>query len=353
MKYKKTLLLTLGLFVMSMVAEAQADRVTLLQNARNLLIRTTDNRSYYYLITSEQSQTMLRGNGEVVVGKDRFSVSDISTIRIKALSRFSLDEDSTDISAAYSVDHGLLAFRRSFHLGQWNSLVVPFSLTGQQVREAFGDDAHLAYAKAVTEGDQAILEFETIPLDTDDTVVEAGSFYLLWPTREPDLAEDKQTSVAFGGNKVMGPLYVIPNVSMVSGQKSPANYILRSDDDQLRLRFRGTYKSLTNGNEVFPTSRRLFALDDRGKYCEVVDSLPMKAFRSWMEEARNNTQKELAFYVDGVSDDLMPSGLFAPLVNGIGHQPAEEIYTLQGRKVDRSMLKPGIYVINRKKMVIK
>lgn len=353
MKYKKTLLLTLGLCAASIMAEAQTDRVTLLQNARNLVVRTTDNRSYYYLITSEQSRKMFRGDGELVVGKDKFSVSDISTIRLRALPRFSLNEDSTDISDAYAVDHGLLAFRRSFHLGQWNSLVVPFSLTGQQVREAFGDDARLAYAKAVSEGTWAALEFETIPLDTDDTVVEAGSYYLLWPTREPDIAEGEQTSVVYGSSRMPGPLYVIPNVSMASGQSAPANKLLRSADDQLRLRLRGTYTYLTGRYKVFSANRRQFALDERGKFSEVVDSLPMKAFRSWVEETRNENQKDVAFYVDGISDDLTPTGIFAPLVNGIGQQPADEVYTLQGHKVDRSMLKPGIYVINRKKIVVK
>lgn len=353
MKYKNTLLLTLGLFAASIVAEAQTDRVTLLQNAKNLVIRTTDDRSYYYLVTSEQSQTMLRGGGELVIGKDRFSASDISSIRLKTLPRFSLNEDSTDISGAYAVDHGLLAFRRSFHLGQWNSLVVPFDLTGHQVREAFGDDARLAYAKAVSEGAWVAVEFETIALDTDDTVVEAGSYYLLWPTREPDIAADGQTGVNYGSGKVAGPLYVIPNVTMASGQTAPAYKLLRSEEDQIRLRLRGTYTYLTDRNKVFSAKHRLFVLDDNGQFTEVVDSLPLKAFRSWVEETRNENQKEVAFYVDGVSEDLTPTGVFAPLVKGVGQQPADEIYTLQGHKVDRSMLKPGIYVINRKKMVIK
>lgn len=359
MKYNKTILLILTLSLASHLAAEpsvspdESDRVTMLQSAKNLVINTTDNHSYYYLVTSEQSRTMFRSNGQVVIGSDKFSVSDISSIRLQNLPRFSLNEDSTEINTDYAVNHGLLAFRRSFHLGQWNSLVVPFNLTGAQVREAFGEDAILARARAITGDAKAVLEFETIGLDTDDIVIEAGSHYLLRPTREPDIADGEQTSVAYGAIKVPGPLYVIPNVSLSTGQTMPANKVYRSDDDQLRLRFKGTYKLLDGRSKVYSSNHRLFALDDRGLFCELADSVAMKAFRSWIEEARNNNQQEVAFYIDGVSEDLTPVGVFAPLVSGIRQQADDDAYTLQGHKVDRSMLKPGIYIINRKKVVIK
>ena len=85
----------------------------------------------------------------------------IKGIRLKEVPKVMLNEDST-VFTSRTVEHGLLAFRRSLAVGKWNSLIVPFDLTGKQVRDAFGDDCVVAKVKGVTNGEEVILEFDTV-----------------------------------------------------------------------------------------------------------------------------------------------------------------------------------------------
>ena len=289
-------------------AIAQNSRVTQLQNAKNLTITTTDNHTYYYLVTSARSHTMHRGGGKVIIQSDTFNVAKIRGMRFISLPRFSLNEDSTAISADYTIDHGLLALRRSMNLNTWNSLVLPFSLTGQQVRETFGDDVMLAQARGVSEGDVATIEFNTIPLNDDEVVLEAESYYLIRPTREPDLPRGEMTSVVYGSGRINGPVYLIPNVTLNSGLKMPASQAFRSDDANVRVRFYGSYVS-----HDFTPETVTYLMNDEGYYAPLNDTQTLKAFRSWMEVLRNNNALPFRFYIDGVADitqgidDLMAS----------------------------------------------
>ncbi len=328
---------------------AQSSRMQVLEKACNLTISTTDDRTYHYLVSAEQSYTMHRlGDGRVTIARDTFHTSDIRGMRFVALPKFSLDEDSTAIGTNYSVDHGLLAFRRSFNLGRWNTIVVPFALTGSQVRDAFGKNAMLALARTVTEGDVATLEFDAISLDTDDVVMEAGIHYLIRPTREPDLPKGKLTTAAYGSGKVEGPLYVIPNVTMVSDKSTPANMALRSTDDNVRLRFRGSYVNIEDN--AYTSSHQQFMLNDEGRFVTADNGVAFKAFRSWIEESRNNNELAFRFYINGVGEDITGTSSLRSILSDVA-QP-EAVYDLSGRRVSGS-LKSGVYVINGKKFVAK
>jgi len=321
----------------------------MLEKANNLTISTTDNRTYHYLVSSELSRAMhLLGDGRVAIVRDTFNTADIRGMRFKTLPKFSLDEDSTAIGADYAVDHGLLAFRRSFNLGRWNTLVVPFALTGSQVRDAFGQDALLAHARTITEGDVATLEFTSIALETDDVVIEAGVHYLIRPTREPDLPAGMSSSAVYGSSKIAGPLYVIPNVTMTNDKTAPANQALRSTDDNVRLRLRGTYVS--NEDNPYTSSHQLFALNDEGLFVIADDGVAVKAFRSWIEESRNTAELAFRFYVDGIGEDITGTSSLRTILNDVVQPDA--VYDLSGRRVSEP-LKTGIYVINGKKFVAK
>ena len=305
---------------------AQNSRALQLQNAKNLTI-VTNTDTYYYLVSSVQSQTMHRGDGKVVIQRDTFPVNKIRSMRFISLPRFSLSEDSTTIATNYSVNHGLLALRRSMNINTWNSLVLPFSLTGQQVRETFGDGCLLAQARGVTEGDVATVEFNTIPLTADETVIEEGGHYLIRPTREPDLLPGEMTSVEYGGKRIVGPVYLIPNVTLNIKQTFPNSQAFRSDQEQVRLRFYGTYVA----QNLIP-DRDTYLLNDEGCYALLNDQQTLKAFRSWIEITRNYNALPLRFYIDGVAD--ITQGIDDLMVSP--DDPSAPWYDLQGRKVSQS-----------------
>lgn len=342
----KRLLLSLFIIPLAWGQAGAQTRVTSLQNARNLVVTTNDNRASYYLVSTDQTYMVHRGQQQITIAGDTYNTADIRSMRFVSLPRFSLSEDSTAISTNYAVDHGLLAFRRSFNVGRWNTIVVPFSLTGTQLREAFGDDAMLAKMKAITEGDAATVEFETIDLGTSDVALEAGVHYLIRPTRQPDIDAGARTSMLYGGNYIYGPLYIIPNVTLATGLSAPSNQAVRSNNDNVRVRVRGTYVSMED--KTYTSSQTLFSLNDDGLFAEAADGVALKAFRSWIEQARNTNQLSYRFYIDGIDEDLTAAAIDEVLIDHDRQTTA--VYDLSGRKVSGE-LKAGIYVINGKKVI--
>lgn len=330
-------------------ANAQTNsRMTLLQNSRNAVITMNDGRQFFYIVNSERNYTMYRREGCVVMEGDTFPTADISSIRFKALNRFALDEDSTTQGNNYYINNGLLAFRRTFNTRQWNSLVVPFALTAEQVSDAFGEDAVVASIKGIVEGDVATIEFETIKAAKPrDIVIEADKYYIIRPTREPDVESGKTTTLTYGSDKVAGPLYVIPNVTVDRQSKALQYDVVRSEERNVAIRVRGTYTA----RDVSPSRNPLYTLNDEGRYYRLTESTPVKAFRSWIEEAVNKNNLEIRFYVDGVGEDLtMPSAIESITAERQGVDTA--VYDLSGRRVEGSP-KTGIYIVGGRKVVIK
>lgn len=328
-----------------LAASAQTDRAKLLQGGHNLVVTNAKKQSDYYLVTSERSQMLHRRDGKLVIGRDTFAARDIS-MRLKPVTRFAIDEDSTAFAAKYNMDHGLLAFRRTMNVGVWNTIVAPFSLTGSQIRDTFGDDAQLAAAKGVTDGTLATVEFGTVGLDTDDVVMEAGSYYLLKPTREADIPEGETTSVAYGADKVAGPLYLIPNVSVTKGKTAPDNKLLRSATDTVRVRLRGTYAS----RDLSPSTRDIYVLSDKGTFTPLLESTDVKGFRYWAENTSSGQNVKFSFAIDGIASDDEMVGLAE--IENTRQQEADRVYDLQGRRLNAQRQK-GLYIVNGKKTYIK
>ena len=209
MRMKKLLLL---LTLLPLMTQAQTSRITTLQSARNLAI-SDGQKTSNHLLKSGESVVLRFKDGQLIAGSDTLTPESVS-LRLKSLPRFAMDEDSTAFNNKYGVDFGLLALRRSLNVGQWNSIVIPVSLTGSQLRDAFGEEAQLAAFTRVTDGTIPTVELESIDLQTDEVVLTANQHYLLKPSREPDIAEGRQTTVAYGGAKVAGPVYAIAGVSL-------------------------------------------------------------------------------------------------------------------------------------------
>lgn len=324
-------------------------------NAKNLTITTKQNTTYYYLITTDHSPVLHFGDGNVVVQNDEFALENITKMRLRSLSRFILDEDSTTFDKRKSVDHGLLALRRSLTVGKWNSLVLPVNLTTEQVEYAFGEGTELATPRGIRENDVTVVEFETVELTPGEVVVKAGYHYLIRPTRAADLAADSWTSALVSGQRINGPIYYIPNVSTTTS-KAPRAQLLMSEDDVVNVYFRGSYVKLDGSS----TSNKLIAagtymLSDEGIMVKNQDATEVKAFSSWLEDISDEKQPQLHFYVDGVGEDISEIVDALPVV--AVQEKDDAVFDLGGRRVgsvrERASLKPGIYVIGGRKVVVK
>lgn len=336
---------------------ASADRYTSLATAKQLTVNTVQGTTYYYIVSNMSATVLELKNGQVQLGNDLFDPADVKSMRVKNITQFILDEDSVAFGANYTIDHGMLVLRRSLVLGQWNSLVLPLSLTAEQVREAFGDEAQLATVRGLRENDYSAIDIETIPLDAGGVVLNAHQHYLIMPTREPDVASNKRGTMLTG--RPLGPIYLIPKATMNAAKKQPDIKSFRSDDGETSLVLRGTYVvkdgSAVLNRKLYGGTNPVYLIDEEGRFAQYNDSVLVKAFSSWFADM-SATPQQLHFYIDGVASDAtqLTQTTISP------RRKDSAIYDLQGRLVvkdgeNEAMLglKPGIYVREGRKFIVK
>lgn len=349
-------------------AGAPIHRVTRQQtvlNAKNMVVRTRQ-ATYYYLVSYDACPCIELGDGTMSIGNDQFARADVKSIRFKALPHLLLDEDSVTYNRAETLDNGAVALRRTLNLGKWNSIVLPFNLTGNQLRYVFGDDAELASPRAIVDDSQVTLEFSTLDLNTDDVVLRANYHYLLRPTREADVAPGRSL-LNFVEEKVYGPVYLIPGVSKKVNQ-SPSLQSVKNEDGSRQVRFHGTYLkldgtllsgSIVKNKKVIPG---MYYLNDDALMEQAEDSVAMLGFRSWIQDI-SKEPVPMRFYIDGIGEDLTAATdaiHSIPAALGLSGKEADDnIYTLSGQNLGaatlqrKAQLAKGIYIINGKKVAIK
>lgn len=347
MKSKLTLL---TLLLVMLVMPATADRYRSLLGAKHLTLTTQKGTTYYYIVSDEAMPTLHRDGSYVVLERDTFLMSDIRSMRLQAIPRFVLDEDSTSFDKDYAVTNGLLAFHRTMTTGQWTAIMLPVGLTGEQVRDAFGQEALVAQVRGFKEGDHTTVEYETVGLDTRDVVIWPNVHYIVRPSREPDLAAG-ETGPKFGTAALKGPTYLIPEVTLKTGQSAKSK-VYTSDDNTQKISVRGTYTSKDGSaslNRKLPPG--VYVINGDGTATQSTDSVAAKAFSSWFVNLSTEPQ-QIHIYIDGITDD-------GSHIEGIAldaRRSPEGMYDLQGRRVKaeaNSSLKKGIYIINGRKQVVR
>ncbi len=335
-------------------------RQNVLTSAKNLTLTTTDGETYYYLISSEQNPRMYLGDS-IRIGKDCFHHSQIQSMRFRSLPRMVLSEDSTTFDKTLSWDHALLALNRDFIVGKWNSVIFPFDLTGDQLLDAFGEETVLAAVRGLREASETVVEFQTLDLHTSDVVLQANQHYLLRPSREADVESGHNLYNFFSG-PIAGPIYLIPNVSMKTGQ-NPRLQTIQNEDGTRKARFRGTYLKLDDSvvqGRIIRNKRiapGMYLLNEEGNMLQTEDSTVVGAFRSWVEDLTENGQP-LKFYIDGVNEYLtvVADGLEeieAPLSDVDNQERGRGVFDLSGRRMPEGRLPKGVYIINGRKVAIK
>lgn len=352
---------TLGAMSQETATAPLRARQNVLTSAKNLTLTTTDGTTYYYLVSSEQNPRMYLGDS-IRIGADTFHFSQIQSMRFRSLPRMILSEDSTTFDKTLTWDHALLALNRGLVVGKWNSVIFPFDLTGEQLLDAFGDEASLAGVRGLREANETIVEFQTMELHTSEVVLQANQHYLLRPSREADV-ESGRNLYNFTSGPIAGPIYLIPNVSMKASQ-NPRLQTIQNEDGTRKARFRGTYLKLDDSvvqGRIVRNKRiaaGMYLLDEEGNMRQTEDSTVVGAFRSWVEDLSSDDEQPIKFYIDGVNEYLtvVADGveeIAAPLPPFDSRTREEGIFDLSGRRMPQGRLPKGIYIINGRKVAIK
>lgn len=285
-------------------------------------------------------------------------------------SDFVLDEDSTTFDNLTAHPHQRLLMRRTLDLNKWNSIILPVSIGYEQFVNTFGTDTRLARLVGLDNNDPERVVFQRLTPQAGQLALQAGTHYLIFPTLGPTIAAD-QTYRRLDGTTVVGPLYVVENVSMPAGQFIVDSLYATSDFTQ-GLYMMGTYykrDGSTTQNAKIPAGSYAFA---RGDLYHIQTPQTLKAFRCWMEDM-NQTATVKPYRISVV--DEVPTGIGE--VKSTTYKVQSTIYDLQGRRIGEmksgkqnvkneddssfggtaeilpSSLPRGLYIVGGKKILIK
>lgn len=240
--------------------------------------------------------------------------------------------------------------RRYFNVGKWESLILPCTLTGDQVKQTFGGDQEVKLS-VYDRVEGTCVYFKTV--DTDKEGIVAGIPYIIKVGKEADIkTKNDEYTFPWGNNttvKVKGPIYqvkgVVPPTFMGEGvtkeEKISGGY---------KVQFHGFYYDpgaapanayVVNNGDMYHLSSDWNNFVGTSWYVTITDA--------------QGYAKALSFSFDGDSSTTA-------IENVAGQEDAAVqtdgfVYNLSGQRVgtrnDMSNLSSGIYVVAGKKFVVK
>lgn len=240
--------------------------------------------------------------------------------------------------------------RRYFNVGKWESLILPCTLTGDQVKQTFGGDQEVKLS-VYDRVEGTCVYFKTV--DTDKEGIVAGIPYIIKVGKKADI-ETKNDVYTFpwGNNttvKVKGPIYQVkgvvpptfPGEGVTTEEKTSGGY---------KVQFHGYYYDpgsapadayVVNNGDMYHLNSNWDGFVGTSWYVTITDA--------------QGHAKALSFSFDGDSSTTA-------IENVAGQEDAAVqtdgfVYNLSGQRVgtrnDMSNLSSGIYVVAGKKFVVK
>ena len=240
--------------------------------------------------------------------------------------------------------------RRYFHVGKWESLILPCTLTGDQVKQTFGGDKGVQLS-VFDRVEKNCVYFKTVNLDTDSIV--AGKPYIIKVGKNADI-ETKYDEYTFPwGNditvKVKGPIY------QVKGVVPPT---FSGSDVTTEEEISGGYKVQFHGFYYKPDFAPINAyVVNNGNMYHLSSDWNNFVGTSWyvtITDAQGNA-KALSFSFDGDSSTTAIENVTRQEDAAV--QTDGFVYNLSGQRVgtrnNMSNLSSGIYIVAGKKVVVK
>lgn len=240
--------------------------------------------------------------------------------------------------------------RRYFNVGKWESLILPCTLTGDQVKQTFGGDGEVKLS-AFDRVDGTCVKFKTVDLDNEGIV--AGTPYIIKVGKQADI-ESKNIEYTFPwGNdakvKVKGPIY------QVKGVVPPT---FAGDGVTTDVEISGGYKVQFHGFYYDPGAAPAGAyVVNNGNMYHLTSAWNSFVGTSWyvtITDADGNA-KALSFSFDGDSSTTAIENVTRQEDAAV--QTDGFVYNLSGQRVgtrnNMSNLSSGIYVVAGKKFVVK
>lgn len=239
--------------------------------------------------------------------------------------------------------------RRYFHEGQWESLILPCTLTGDQVKQTFGGEQGVKLS-AFKEVKGTCVYFKAVDLDKEGIV--AGQPYIIKVGKKADIeSKDIEYTFPWGNNtvKVKGPIYQVKGVvpPTFTGDGVTPDEITTGG---YKVQFQGYYYK----PEYAPANAYVV---NNGNMYHLSSNWNSFVGTSWyvtITDAQDNPAK-LSFSFDGDSSTTAIENVTRQEDAAV--QTDGFVYNLSGQRVctrnNMSNLSSGIYVVAGKKFVVK
>lgn len=256
------------------------------------------------------------GNG----GYNRFFLDEVMVNNVTEsgeTTTITLDEnsESNTIEAKTGAN---VTLKRTMVKGEWNTICLPFSVTEDKAKAAFGNDVKIVELDEYATVDHNVLSFKA------STGIVAATPYLIKPSAVADEYTFENVDIT---DKAVG-------YSMTKNADIAFKGIYNTVDitsDVVDAKFGDTYYAafLGDGNKIYKAGT--------GK---------TKGFRAYFAIPKSAAASALRVVIDGT----------ATSIKNIDSEVVESnapVYNLQGQRVDGNNLTPGIYVKAGKKFVVK
>ena len=281
---------------------------------------------------------------------------------------------------------GSANLQRKFTKGEWNTFSFPLPLTGEQVRNAFGDDCELLVLHSIgnLSSNDCIIDFQTVNLLTLEPVVTAGNLYMLKPMKEPIFGETPRGTMAYyydlgrmffstrGENEDPDYNYPIMDLNVWNGEQPVGSfndkndgcgyvtYIQTPNFSSFRVDSDGAKLTSVESPDGSYAPKGSYAMSG-GKMYELGRDTRIKGFRGWITLSHSifddaaSSAVGARIGIDGVVDGDDTNGIDQHTIMPVNPNAITAIYDLSGRKVGVSIdnLPKGIYIVNGKKLLVK
>lgn len=287
------------------------------------------------------------------------------------------------VNGSDKYENATLHLNKTLTKNKWNSLVLPVSLTKNQLQSTFGANTRLAMLKTLT---STSIEFESVKLDKKggtDVVFEACKPYIIFPEKDKEESNSASyTAILNVKNKkkkvnVPAGHYTIAKVTNVDlsrinkdnwtttlygGDNTIKAYgtFARTFGEYTEKDEDGTYSDVTNKGKIIkgrPTLVNCYFFDKGNMYHSATRPRGLRGFSCWFEPVSGGTTQNVQVTLDGVSQGT--TGIEDILADY--EQPvsrfANGIYNLNGQLVKQGNstagLPSGMYIVNGKKCIVR
>lgn len=242
---------------------------------------------------------------------DEVMVKEITTPAVETLTLKESDTNTLEAKTGVNV-----TLKRTMVANEWNTICLPFDVTMDKAKAAFGDNVKIVELDTEAAVDANVLSFKA------STGIVAATPYLIKPSAVADE-------------------YTFENVDITN---KAADYSMTANVD---VAFKGIYNMVDITKDVVEFGDTYYAAFlGAGNKIYKAGTGKTKGFRAYFAIPKSAAASALRVVIDGT----------ATSIKNIDSEVVESnapVYNLQGQRVNGNNLTPGIYVKAGKKFVVK